>query len=273
MEDLIETGLDYHIGVTTTDMDFVNNGTQGTLREINGIDYITPETPNAIDIFTEMAAVGVNGSNTERGLAAAFSTLENQRNNNNIQDIEDELKPHEKGESSLPFYRDDAVLHTIIVSDEKDQSDELFITVPEFISWYKGLKAETYLRRFHSIVCTTGTIDSACFSSQSLGIAYVDVTEHIGGVVKDISSNSWSDTLSDLGTYMTSLPSEFFMSEIPLPSSIMITSSEIPGLTRVFEQEEWTYSQSRNSITFTDYLPPSFSVITINYTLATSITQ
>src|SRR5687767_15154056 len=46
MDFFLGSGLDYHIGVTSTDLDRNYNGSMGKLVMIDGIKYLDPETSN-----------------------------------------------------------------------------------------------------------------------------------------------------------------------------------------------------------------------------------
>ena len=63
MEYFLNSGLDYHIGVVTTDIDSPTDS--GKLRSYAGNLWIDTQTPDAIGAFAEMATVGTNGSSIE----------------------------------------------------------------------------------------------------------------------------------------------------------------------------------------------------------------
>jgi hypothetical protein len=116
--------IDFHIAVTTTDTDDVN--VRGRLRRWSlgaaSEDYIACEPQpggavscntganlaTAITAFGQMAAVGINGSATERGLLAAYLALTNPVNISTA--------------AVDRFVRPDAALYVVIVSDEDDSS-------------------------------------------------------------------------------------------------------------------------------------------------------
>ncbi|MEN0067860.1 MAG: hypothetical protein AAGA48_37370, partial [Myxococcota bacterium] len=62
------SGLDFHVGVVTTDTDAATQA--GRLRAVNGVRYLTPSTPYLESLFAQMVRVGTDGSSVERGLHA-----------------------------------------------------------------------------------------------------------------------------------------------------------------------------------------------------------
>ena len=72
----LDSGLDWHIGVTSTDMrDNGIPGNFGTLRSIGEIRYIDEDTPNPIETFRQMASLVVTGSGNETGISAAYNAI------------------------------------------------------------------------------------------------------------------------------------------------------------------------------------------------------
>ncbi|HEX4936291.1 MAG TPA: hypothetical protein VFV33_24085, partial [Gemmatimonadaceae bacterium] len=107
MDFFVGSGLDYHVGVTSSDIirdDY--SGSDGTLVVRRGVKYIETDTPDPIGLFTEMATLGTSGAFPEKGLGGTYLCLEEKRDTTNA-----------------GFYRNEAALHTIIISDEPDFTD------------------------------------------------------------------------------------------------------------------------------------------------------
>jgi hypothetical protein len=261
MDYFLGSGLDYHVGVTSTDLDRNYNGSQGKLRVVNGLKYIDADTPEPVAIYTSMATMGTTGSGTEKGLGATFLALEENRDTSNA-----------------GFYRDEAALHTIIISDEPDLTTDATISDNEFKDWYDGLKPDYDMRTFSSII------------DYNTGGAYQSVTQEIGGIVWDILSDDWPQLLERLGVQAAGLKREYFLSHLPVPGSIVVSVEDVSGASLDFEEAEidpvtglvidqngdgtpdgdWTYDGIRNSITFVEYIPNSLSTIMIDYTVLAS---
>ena len=162
MEFFLGSGLDYHIGVVSTDLENNTNGSKGKLVEISGVKWIEPDTSSPIEMFTSMATLGTRGSSSERGMGATYLALETNRDTFNAD-----------------FYRDEAALHTIVISDEPDSTPPALITEDEFVNWYDGLKDTTDQRSFSSII------------DPSVGVRYRNLTAGIGGIERNILSDDW----------------------------------------------------------------------------------
>ena len=77
----VDSDLDWHIGVTSTDLDSnIAPGTNGVLNEINQVKFIDENTPNPVDIFSQMATMGIRGSGVEQGLGATFAAISEHGN-------------------------------------------------------------------------------------------------------------------------------------------------------------------------------------------------
>jgi hypothetical protein len=261
MNYFLGSGLDYHIGVTTTDLDANYNGSQGKLRNIGGGDYIDPDAQNPVGLFSAMANVGTLGSGNEKGSGAVYDCLEVDRDTFNA-----------------GFYRDEASVHTIIVSDEPDSTPRNVISHDEFIGWYESLKPEPSERTFSGII------------DQHWGGVYKNMITQIGGINWDIAGKDWETVLDELGIQAAGLKREYFLSHLPVADTIEVsvddaTSGANLKFTEGFLDEngnltdttgdgvpdgDWTYDPTRNSITFVQYIPTSLSTVVIDYTVAAS---
>ena len=239
------SGLDYHIGVTSSDTiskDY--RGSDGTLVVQNGVYYLEPDTPNLINMFQQMARLGIGGRYPERGLGGTYLALEEKRDTANI-----------------GFYRDDAAIHTIIISDEPDYTENHVITQPEYEDWYSGLKRDNDDRTFSAII------------DQSRGDRYADTARHVGGIVWDLRSERWDEVLERLGLQAAGLKREYFLSRLPSPGTIEVAVFTPEGVELSFdEDDDWTYEEGRNSITFIEYVPEALSRVEITYKVLASET-
>ena len=257
----LDSGLLYNVGVTSTDSDgqFGPNGSEGRLRNIANNRWIDPDTPNPVQVFTGMARMGTSGSADERGIQTTFECLELRRDRENS-----------------GFYRDDAGLHTTVVTDEGDFSRTPDIRLPEFIDWYDNLKREADERTFSSI------IDPAD------GDRYRAVTNQIGGVTWDLNQGNFGQVLDRLGVQASGLKREYFLSQLPVESTIFVQVEQPDPYkddvysTIDFERAEydgdgnlvnenidlaWDYNEERNSISFVTFVPEALSRVNITYDL------
>jgi hypothetical protein len=259
------SGLDYHIGVTSTDADSsYGNPLEGRLVNVGGVRYIDPTLgeEQASQIFTSMVSLGTSGSGVEKGLAAAFMALELRRDKQNA-----------------GFYRDDAALHTVAVSDEQDQSDDMrpeLITLNEFIDWYDGLKDVIEDRTFSSIVCSSAAGLAGGCIQPDVGTRYMTVTREIGGIVWDINDDNFAEVLEQLGVQASGFKREYFLTQAPIPETLDVRIERVvQGQATVSPKRQGTekdggdyyYNESRNSIVFYSFVPDPLDEVVISYTL------
>jgi hypothetical protein len=251
MDYFVGSGLDYHIGVITTDLDDPNES--GRLEYGLGYKYIDLLTSDPVSVFFEMATVGTEGSGQERGLGTTFNAIDVLGDTYNA-----------------GFYRDEATLHTTVLSNEDDFTPPSVISQSEFVDWYDDLKDETDERTFNSLVC----VNTGSEECPDQGTQYIRTTEEVGGIVWDITGDDWAGLLDQLGAQAAGLKREYFLSQLPVPSTIEVEVEQVNGaLIEFAETVDWTYDGNRNSITFLEYVPESLSKVMITYTVASSVVE
>jgi hypothetical protein len=243
MDYFLGSGLDYHIGVTSTDLDRDTNGSKGKLVTIGGEKYIDPDTADATALFTSMATLGTTGSGTEKGMGATFMALETNRETINA-----------------GYYRDEAAIHTIVISDEPDMTEAALITEPEFVAWYADLKDDQDDRTFSSII----DFDD--------GGRYRNLTNELGGILWDITSDDWPQLLEWLGVQAAGLNTEYFLSQLPQPATldVRVVTAEGSALPPFVQGTDYSYDGGRNSIRFFEFIPDPLSHVVITYEAASS---
>lgn len=253
MDYFLGSGLDYHIGVVSTDMNADDHS--GKLRNVGGARWIDPNTPDPIGVFTSMAVMGTTGSGIEKGREAAYTALETRNN--------------EDGGYNSGFLRDDAALHVIVVSDETDASNNVPIGIPEWINYLNGLRPEDDMVTISSIVSPPPP-EFPCFDASSNG-GYIEVTAGVGGIFWSVCDFNWSTALEMLGLNASGMKREFFLSQLPVVDTIEVAVIE-NGVTYKFEKYDeltmvgdWQYNASRNSISFIEYVPSALAEVQLTY--------
>lgn len=263
------SGLDYHIGVVSTDV--YDPAQSGKLVKGFSRKWISADDNNQVNMFNQMAVLGVSGSGDERGTDALYMALE-----------------EEVDEYNAGFYRDEAALHTIAVSDEPDYSRDL--PFGELVNWYDTLKRTADDRTFSAIERRGGAGGG---SSRKYG----DMTARIGGVIYDINETSWDRALDALGLRATGMKTEYFLSKLPVDETISVRVREPIGegeftalpIARAWLDSDgkpvdakgepissdphWYYLEGRNSIVFIDFVPEEQRTVEINYTVRSSVTN
>lgn len=187
---LTDSEVDFHIGVTTTDI--VND--KGKLRNAEGHPtVITPRTTNPLASFAANVRVATQGNARESGLDAARRTFE--------------LNPE-------GFLRTDAWLFIIFVSDEEDSS---FGTPKFFYRYFASLKGKgnESMVKAGAIV---GDVPDGCVSEQGAadpGARYVEVVNLLGGRVGSICDAKFDRILMEMGLDAVGLKRKFPLSKVP----------------------------------------------------------
>ncbi len=173
-------------------------------------------------------------------------------------------------DANAGFYREEAALHTIVLSDEDDGTQDSIVTREEYVDWYKGLKGNAKDYTFNAIVCMETSEECEGRSHR-----YLATVQDIGGLEWDITRDDWALILDKLGAQAAGLAREYHLSQIPAPDSIEVQVEEPNGAILTFEpvtgdppKGDWEYLESRNAVAFVEYVPEAGSVVTIDYTLA-----
>ena len=243
MDFFLGSGLDYHIGSVSTDM--YDNQQSGKLQTSGQYRFIDEDTPNPEQVFQGMAVLGTSGSADETGRDAAYAAIE--------------INPNGANDG---YYREEASLHMVAISDEEDHSNA--IPLGEFITWLDTLKWSDDMVTFSSIVSPS----PVCSGASEAGNNYLAVTQAIGGISSSIcNEDAWGEVLEQLGIQASGLKREYFLSDLPVPGTIVVEVVEA-GVTYTFEEEvDWIYNDVRNSIVFTEFVPTALSEVYVSYDL------
>lgn len=248
MDLFLDSETDYHLGLIATDMDDPEHGGR-LVADGDGSLFIDTSfsRQEALDSFTERAQIGTAGARLEKGLEAMHAAIEVYADTEN------------RG-----FYRPEAYLALVVISDEDDYSSS--ITVTGFKDWLGDLKSDPDKITFSAVVST----DSSC--PEEPGLDYVDVAENFSGVIASICDTDWDGVVSDLGLAAAGLQREFFLSEIPVADSITARVVSPEGT----EQElsvgaGLEYITARNSVYFTDSIPPALSEVFVTYEIRATV--
>jgi hypothetical protein len=240
----VTLGLDFHLGVITTDMDLV--GQSGKLQ--GSPAYLTQQTPNIITTFQARVQVGTNGSATEEGLLAAQTALSPPLTN--------------MGQQNYGFLRDDAVLSLLYVSDEDDFSPGVW---PDYVNFISGLKADPAKIQVSSIVGPAGGCNGP-LGSASDGADYRNVASSFNGINVDICNDDFTAALQEISDAVTALATAFPLTHVPIPGTlqVLVGGVSVPG-----GASTWSYNPVSNEILFeSGAVPPECSDLEIRYALA-----
>lgn len=197
----------------------------------------------AVDAFRTMADQDLSlkpyGSNTERGFMIAEAALASK----NIG----------AGGCNSEFYRSDAFLSIVHVSDEPEQSVNSW---SYYVSLFQSLKADPEDVIINAVA---GDYPSGC-GSASPGTGYYEGTVATGGLFLSICATDWAKNLEDLATESVAINDSFELTRQPVPQTIEV---KLDGI-RV--NVGWEYDISSNSVVFdNDFIPAGGSTVEIYY--------
>ncbi|MGC4116593.1 MAG: choice-of-anchor D domain-containing protein [Myxococcales bacterium] len=174
--------VDYHLAVTTTGLEpsdggwtdcpgGVSGGEAGRLfpADNSGPRLLTPRTPDAAAVWDAMTHVGTCHW-LEQGLEASLRALTTP-----LVDHADDARTLLPDDGNLGFYRPQAKLVVIYVSDEDDQSDS---SVASYLAFFKALKPDPVMLSVSAVV--TPLDMSTCSAGTSSGERYIELRPEPG---------------------------------------------------------------------------------------------
>jgi len=257
----------YHIGVTTTDMD----AEAGALvRAAGNARFVTRTTTQQL---SQNFRVGTNGSADEKGLAAAQSALSLPltANSQTVCTQDAQCQASERcvegfcGGRNRAFLREDAALEIVLVSDEEDSSPG---DLNFYINFFRSIKGvfNTNMMHVHAIV---GDVPGGCQTSSGSAVAgrrYVDVANATGGSVISICDSNFSAGLASIGAIAFGLRRQFYLTRTPVPTTIKVTVNG--RACTASSGSNWMYDENSNSVVFDEAggcMPTEGQTVKIDY--------
>jgi hypothetical protein len=232
-------GLDYHMGVVTTDV--VNPLYSGKL--VGSPTYVTPESPDPEGQLAVAIDVGGLEMGNEAGLAAMQLALS---------------EPLVSGYNA-GFYRDEARLMVIFLSDEPDQS---LPDADAYIAFLDTLKPE---RDDIFLAAIVGDRDRGCHGScagdpqdANPGNKYLDAAEAFNGFEESICTCDLAPAMERMGFEATWYVRSYALSNVPGRTDMLqvwVDGKHASG---------WSYDPDHNAVVF-DSAPPLGSQIVVRY--------
>jgi len=247
---LTNNKFDFHLAVTTTD--FSGSGAKGSFVGQKGNPLvISRDTPNAHDRFSENVRVGENGSDLEQGLSA----------------MKEALSPNKLNGVNSGFFRADAMLAVVALSDEDDQSVGTSGSYAQFLDQVKPPFPEGgkgWL--FNSIVVPQ--LDGPCRTLGqyvSPGYRYMDLSKLSDGAIESICSSNFASILTNIRARIVERLTEYRLASKPVVSSIQVHINGV-GIPQD-PSNGWTYDPNGYRIKFHgSAVPAADAVVQVNYT-------
>ena len=221
------SGIDYHIGFITTDS-----------HSMKG-DLITNSTVDPIgDVAHIISNIGINGSAIEKGIKYAYDALQ---------------AGYDFGPGSL-FWRNDAKLIVIFVSDEDDYGSVMPV---DFKTYVIAVKGSADFVTAHAVA---GDYPDGCTGNggASEGYKYYTLVSELNGNFLSICMDDWGTPIETLANESI-LKNTFTLTENAVQDTIYV---EVDGI----ESSDWTYDAITNSISFNSgYTPLAGATIYVSY--------
>ena len=272
---LEETGMDFHLGVITSDMD-LSNTNAATL--VSG--YISNITPNYQSVFSQRVQVGTGGSDQEKGLDAARAAL----------------TPPLTSTKNIGFLRDDASLAIIVLSDENDCSDggalgpdstgeecytkyDRLEPIPDLVRDLKEIKRGSIGSFTFSGIIGPEAVDGCADAVP--GKRYATAIQMIGGVRANICDADYTSIMDSLGLIAAGVLDTFPLENLADPTTIEVSVADADGVPFPEVQDAtngWTYEEAEdqsyaNIVFHGTGIPPRGADITVDYVFAGKLSE
>jgi hypothetical protein len=252
------SGADFQIGVVTTSFEDADRG------ELIGDPPFLTANDDYVRLFQERAAVGVLGSDKEKGLEVALWAVS--------------APMVDPGGANQYFLRPSAQLVVLIVSDEEDCSDngaldgqapeecyyqrDQLTPVPELVDYLRARKGSDDRVTVSAIV---GKPDSECDDVWA-GTRYIQAASLTGGYVGDICESSWDSMLATMGLRVGSIRDQFQLTRGAIPDTIEVEVDE--ASVEESPEDGWSYDATTRYLQFHgDAVPERGALILVRYTV------
>ena len=225
---------DVHLGAVTTDM--VTSGRMGELFEFGGEKWIDNNDPPSFQSwwFKNAVNTGTTGSFDERPLDAIYAAIETH-----------------SGGVNQGFYRRDADLAVIVMTDEADYSN---LDLQQFGQWARALKDAPYRGTVHAIV---NGRQPACPATAGfppdVATDLLIAAAASGGSWYPICAQSYGNYFDQLGAAVAPGPAngEFTLSDWPIAGTLDVTliDTATGAITSLNPVTDYDYDPSANVVT------------------------
>ncbi|KHD89540.1 MAG: hypothetical protein OM95_02875 [Bdellovibrio sp. ArHS] len=225
--------MDYHMAVVTTSVGGTNPDGG---KFIGSPKFVTKSTPDLVNSLKNRMIVGEAGSSNERGL----------------QSMEIALSPSYLAGEGQGFFREDALLVVIALSNENDKSP-VSNPVAYYVNFLDSLKrpwvdgSRSWVFNFIGVLPTSTNCSTFNDYSES-GLTFIDIAKNSGGVTESICSSSLTTAVTNIRSRIYQILTDFKLSKKPLVETITV---KINGVSIPRSNVNgWDYIESLNAIRF-----------------------
>lgn len=262
-----DSNLEFHLGVTSTDIDEESSPNSLDGRLAGDPPVLSEQTEDLEQAFLERALMGIQpGHVDERGLQASYTAIAELSGN---------------GEANEGFLQDGANLSVIVVSDEPDYSTLGEPDSADFIDWeaWAGWLDEfggAERSALSGIVgIGPGGIDdpNGCgevddpdgggWEGARRGDGYLEAIVATGGAAQSICDEDWRELLTLLGLRVAGMLDSFPLAERPDVDTLVVQVDAV-------RRSDWQYDSGANAVHFptAESIPPPGAEIEVTYVVA-----
>jgi hypothetical protein len=250
-------GLDWQIGIVTTDMVDKTLGDGRLLKFPNGSYFITSKLSlsTAKDQFAKTIQRAEKGNYIEQGIKGTYRAIERAFN------------PKETNDKyNQSFFRKKAALAVVVVSDEDESGTAFENSGTNLIDLVAKNFSLEKIFKFHSIIVRPG--DKACLaispSEHVEGKAYAALTAATGGILGDLCAKDYSNQLTVIGQDVANTQNTFPLTCVPMDINadgspdVKVTSTSITSIPNfIIEDDKIIFSKPPKKGSYTlEYFCP-----------------
>lgn len=228
--------MDYHIGVVTTDMTGSTWGGGGNFagKLVGSPRYVERTTPNADRILAASLNVGTNGSGSEESFSPVIAAITNPLVNG----------------WNAGFYRPDAKLAIIFITDAMDQSK---LNENSFLNQLLALKGND-INQILAYGVLPASFDPKCYTEENRPEnieRFLALVKKNGPNLMSLCSPTYGQELAKLGEDLAKNVGSFiYLSRLPDPKSLKVTLGPITLPND--PKKGWSYDSYLNAVILGD---------------------
>jgi hypothetical protein len=242
-------GLDYHLGVVSTDMDSWG-GQSGRLQ--GNPKFVTNQTPNLVNTIKRNILLGVSGSSFERS----------------FDPVQAAITPPLVNGANAGFFRDEAFLAIIFITDAEDQSN---IDPTSFYNFLVKLKGDRPDKILGYGVIVPSNVSNCQRDDGTLPQrieTFLSTVVNNQDNVMSLCDPNYGDKLGAIGLDLAKRVKQYiYLKRIPVLNSIKVTFGNWVIPRRPIDG--WMFDAGRNAIILGDEIPwnsqPYGSKLRISY--------
>jgi hypothetical protein len=246
---LNSSGVDYNIVVVTTDVRTGGNGSQfiGTPK------VLKPTTSDLNTVLANRVLAGQTGSDLEQGLVS----------------VKNALSPSYLTNQGTGFFRDDAMMALIFLSNEDDYSSGSTQSYIDFLNQLKpplDSGAPGWVANFLGIT----SLSSQCNTTSDYkepGLRYMALADYSGGIKSSICDTALDKAVENVRVRILEYLTDFYLDRLPVPETILvkINGNVVPKSAT----NGWTYESKGNFIRFHgNAVPVVYDKISVDFSPA-----